>query len=53
MDVVASRPAADGYRVELTADGVVERPLGGEAARPPVSRPEGYSEPPSSSDTLS
>lgn len=28
VDAVASRPAADGYRVELTGDGVVERPLG-------------------------
>ncbi|MBA2465566.1 MAG: peptidase E [Nocardioidaceae bacterium] len=27
VDVVSSRPGADGYRVELTSDGVVERPL--------------------------
>lgn len=48
-DVVASRPGADGYRVELVDGEVVETPLeatylGGSA---------GYSEPPSSSDTLS
>ena len=50
--VVSSRPEADGYRVERTADGVVQRPLeatylGGRAG---AAR---YSEPPSSSETLS
>ena len=28
VDAVSSRPGADGYRVELTSEGVVERPLG-------------------------
>ena len=33
-DVVASRPQADGYRVELTPQGVVERPLEATYLRP-------------------
>ncbi|RYU08769.1 peptidase E [Nocardioides iriomotensis] len=49
-DVVASRPGADGYRVELVDGRVVETPL--EATYLGGYR-GGYSEPPSSSDTLS
>ena len=53
-DVVASRPSADGYRVELVDGEVVETPLeatflGGYSADAST----GYSDPPSSSDTLS
>ncbi len=52
VDVVSSRPEADGYRVELTDRGVVQRSLeatylGGNAGH------RNYSEPPSSSETLS
>ena len=45
-DVVASRPGADGYRVALVGGEVVETPL-------EATYLGGYSEPPSSRDTLS
>nr|WP_297419002.1 peptidase E [uncultured Nocardioides sp.] len=48
-DVVASRPGADGYRVELVDGEVVETPL--EATY--LGGYRTYSEPPSSSETLS
>lgn len=57
VDVVSSRIGADGYRVEVTENGVTETPL--EATFlgvPPSHRADteaGYSEPPSSSETLS
>lgn len=63
VDAVASRRGADGYRVELTAGGVVERPVGARllegaaGGRPatgvPLPAQERYSEPPISSETLS
>ena len=52
-DVVASRPGADGYRVALVDGEVVETPLEATYLGGYARGAGSYSEPPSSSDTLS
>ncbi len=54
-DVVSSRPGADGYRVEATEGGVTQTPLGARylGVADTAERCRGYSDPPSSSETLS